>query len=99
MKIMTKNKLSQLDYGTISSYFDGDRFSAPNSDDSLRQINGERDWESWKEDTINRFGEVMIQLDKDAVWYDKVKILNKEFNKIRADYIKDKIADIDRYGD
>ena len=92
-----EGKLSQLDYGTISSYFDGNRFSAPNPDDSLRQINGERDWESWKESTIDRYGDVAIKLDKDAVWYDQVKILDKEFDKDKADYEKAKGAALDRW--
>ena len=87
-----QGNLSQLDYGTISSYFDGERFSAPNPDDSLRQINGESDWESWKERTMDRHGDVKIKLDKDAVWYDKVKILDPEFNKNKDDYIAGKAA-------
>ena len=91
-----EGKLSQLDYGTVSSYFDGERFSAPNPDDSLRQINGESDWESWKEKTIDRYGDVTIKLDKEAVWYDKVKILDPVFNKTKDNYIAGKAATLDK---
>lgn len=92
-----EGKLSQLDYGTVSSYFDGEKFSAPNPDDSLRQINGESDWESWKEKTIDRYGDVTIKLDKEAVWYDKVKILDPVFNKAKDNYITSKAATLDKW--
>ena len=92
-----EGKLSQLDYGTISSYFDGERFSAPNPDDSLRQINGEEDWEHWKEGILDRWGDVTIKLDKEAVWFSKVKILDTAFNKRKQDYTAAKAATLDQW--
>ena len=45
-------KLSDLTYDFLSGYFSDERFSAPNPDDSSRQINDEGDWESWKAKTM-----------------------------------------------
>ena len=41
----------------------------PNPDDSLRRINGEWDWNSWKQNTIDRYGDVDVELDNTAVWF------------------------------
>jgi len=90
-----KDKLSQINYDTISSYFNGKRFSAPNPDDSLRQINDERDWNDWKEGTIKKWGDVEVKLDNTAVWFDQVKILDTAFSKRKADYTNSKAAWLD----
>ena len=92
-----EGKLSQLDYGTISSYFDGEPFSAPNTDDSLTKIFNEENWERWKSYILDKFGDVGIKLDKDAVWYDKVKIIDPAFNKRRQDYSDAKARTIDQW--
>lgn len=90
-----EDKLSQLDYNTVSTYFNGKIFSAPNPDDSQRQINGERDWNDWKEGTLEKWGDIEIKLDNTAVWYDQVKILDPAFNKRKTDSISNKAAWLD----
>lgn len=92
-----KAKLSDLDYNILDNYFNNEKFSAPNPDDSLRQINGESDWESWKERTIDRYGDVDVEIDNTLVWYDQIKILDKEFEGDKEGYIKSKAAALDNW--
>ena len=94
---VVKQKLSQLDYKFLNSYFEAEKFSAPNPDDSLRSINNERDWNSWKDDTIDRFGDVEVQLNKDAVWFDQFKIIDTKFMKDKENYIQAKGAALDKW--
>ena len=90
-----KEKLSKVDFDMISSYFNNKKFSAPHPDDSLRQINGERDWNDWKEGTLKRWGDVNIKLDNTAVWFDQVKILDPAFNKRKTDSTNNKASWLD----
>ena len=94
---VVKQKLSQLDYKFLNSYFNAEKFSAPNPDDSLRSINNERDWNSWKDDTIDRFGDVQVELNKDAVWFDQFKIIDTKFMKDKENYIQAKGAALDKW--
>ena len=89
-------KLSDLTYDFLSGYFSDERFSAPNPDDSSRQINDEGDWESWKAKTMDRYGDVKVKLDNTAVWYDKIQILDPEFQGDKDSYIQGKAAALDK---
>jgi len=89
-------KLSDLTYDFLSGYFSDERFSAPNPDDSSRQINDEEDWESWKAKTMDRYGDVEVKLDNTAVWYDKIQILDPEFKGDKDSYIQGKAAALDK---
>ena len=79
-------KLSKLDYKFLNSYFDAEKFSAPNPDDSLRQINNERDWDQWKAGTLEKYGDVDVELNKDEAWFSKFKIIDTEFMKDKKSY-------------
>ena len=92
-----KAKLSDLDYDILNNYFNNEKFNAPNPDDSLRQINGESDWESWKERTIDRYGDVDVEIDNTLVWYDQFKILDKEFIDDKEGYTRSKAAALDNW--
>ena len=92
-----KAKLSDLDYNILDNYFNNEKFNAPNPDDSLRQINSESDWESWKERTIDRYGDVDVEIDNTLVWYDQFKILDKEFVDDKEGYTKSKAAALDNW--
>ena len=91
-----KGKLSDIKYDFLTSYFNGETFHAPNPDDSSRQINDERDWDSWKEGVMKDYGDVSIKLDNTAVWYDRIKILDKGFEDDKDSYVKGKAAFLDR---
>ena len=81
-----KQKLSKLDYKFLNSYFDAEKFSAPNPNDSLRQINNERDWDQWKAGTLEKYGDVDVELNKDEAWFSKFKIIDTEFMKDKKSY-------------
>jgi hypothetical protein len=44
-----------------------------------RRIKHEDSFENWKKDTMDKYGDVKIQLNPNAVWYDNIKILDDEF--------------------
>ena len=87
-----KANLSDLSYDILTNYFNDERFNAPNPDDSSRQINYEGDWEDWKEKTMDRFGDVEVELDNTKVWYDQFKILDSKFIKDRDESINAKAS-------
>lgn len=85
-----KEKLSKIDYDFLTSYFNGEEFFTPNSDDSSRKILSKNDWVDWKQSILDRYGNVEIELDNTAVWYDQVKILSSQFIKNKKNYSKGK---------
>lgn len=92
-----KAKLSDLDYDIVNNYFNDEKFSAPNPDDSLTSIISDSSWENWKERTIDRYGDVDVEIDNTLVWYDQFKILDKEFIDDKEGYTKAKGAALDRW--
>jgi hypothetical protein len=94
---VVKQKLSKLDYKFLNSYFEAEKFSAPNPDDSLRQINNERDWDSWKAGTMEKYGDVDVELNKDEAWFSKFKIIDTEFMKDKKSYTDAKGRALDNW--
>tara|TARA_B100000575_G_C22862847_1_gene504072 strand:+ start:83 stop:463 length:381 start_codon:yes stop_codon:yes gene_type:complete len=92
-----KAKLSDINYDILTNYFNDEEFNAPNPDDSSRQINRESDWESWKKETMDRYGDVEVKLDNTLVWYDQFKIIDKEFINDKEGYTKSKAAALDNW--
>jgi len=92
-----KAKLSDLNYDILNNYFNGEKFSAPNPDDSLRSINSESSWESWKEKTMSEYGDVDVEIDNTLVWFDQFKILDKKFLDDEEEYTKLKGAALDNW--
>tara|TARA_B100000963_G_scaffold360374_1_gene391044 strand:+ start:1458 stop:1838 length:381 start_codon:yes stop_codon:yes gene_type:complete len=92
-----KAKLSDINYDILTNYFNDEEFNAPNPDDSSRQINRESDWESWKKETMDRYGDVEVKLDNTLEWYDQFKIIDKEFINDKEGYIKSKAAALDNW--
>ena len=61
--------------------------SMPNSDDSQRIINNEDALNNYKDRMIKVWGEVMVQLNpEDEVWFDRVKIIDVNFQDARRRY-------------
>ena len=92
-----KAKLSDINYDILTNYFNDEEFNAPNPDDSSRQINRESDWESWKKETMDRYGDVEVKLDNTLEWYDQFKIIDKEFINDKEGYTKSKAAALDNW--
>lgn len=61
--------------------------SMPNSDDSQRIINNEDALTHYKDRMTELWGDVMVQLNpEDEVWFDRVKIIDVNFQDARRRY-------------
>ena len=85
-----KAKLSDLEYNFLTSYFENERFNAPNPDDSSRTIYSIGQWEDWKDGIMKRFGDVDIELDNTLNSFDQFKIIDKDFLDDAESYIRAK---------
>ena len=64
-----------------------DSVGFPNPDDSLTRIGDLSSFESWKDKTLSRYGNVQINLSPESdEWFNKVKVLDDKFNKDKEDY-------------
>jgi len=90
--------LDELTLDIVRQFFPEGEVSFPNPDDSSRLVRNERDLEDWKSETKNRFGNIKVFFDPNAVWYDQVQIKDKEFNKDKEMSIQAKAAAMAKYG-
>ena len=88
--------LDELTIDIVRQFFPEGEVASPNPNDSSRMVRNERDLEDWKSETKNRFGNIRVFFDPNAVWYDQVKIKDKEFNKDKEMSIQAKAAFLDR---
>ena len=88
--------LDELTIDVVRQFFHEGEVSFPYPNDSSRLVRNERDLEDWKSETKNRFGNIRVFFDPNAVWYDQVKIKDKEFNKDKEMSIQAKAAFLDR---
>ena len=96
---VSRIKLADLDFDAVNYIFGGnlgygmdkDSVSFPNPNDSLRGVRVKSDFDSWKEETMDRYGNIEIELDPNAdSWFEKVNINDKEFVADKEDYIQAK---------
>ena len=88
---VSKIKLSDLDYDAVEYIFGDSSISFPKPSDEMRGVRNESDLEDWKEETMERYGDVEVELDPNAsAWFNKVKINDKKFNDDKADYVQAK---------
>ncbi len=87
-------KPSTSEYGTFFDSYDSIKF--PNPDDSSTVINGANMFDSWKAQTLEKYGNVDIEFDPNAVWFDKVKIIDDKFSKEKETFIRGKQSFLDR---
>ena len=88
--------LDELTIDIVRQFFPEGEVAFPNPNDSSRMVRNERDLEDWKSETKNRFGNIRVFFDPNAVWYDQVKIKDKEFNKDKEMSTQAKAAFLDR---
>ena len=88
--------LDELTIDIVRQFFPKGEVSFPYPNDSSRLVRNERDLEDWKSETKNRFGNIRVFFDPNAVWYDQVQIKDKTFNKDKEDSIQAKASWIDR---
>ena len=102
---VSRIKLADLDFDAVNYIFGGnlgygmdkDSVSFPNPNDSLRGVRVKSDFDSWKEETMDRYGNIEIELDPGAdSWFEKVNIDDKVFVKDKEDYTKGKSRALQR---
>lgn len=91
-----KAKLSTLTYDTVAMHLGTQSFHGPLPSDALRSIGNEATWENWKAETIDTWGDVEVELNPTAYWFDKIKVLDPAFNKRKDDYSASKGAWLDK---
>jgi SHS2 domain-containing protein len=75
------------------SYTDAINF--PNPDDSLTTINNRGAFNYWKNNTLERYGDVELEFNPEAVWFDRVKLIDDKFKQDKEQYTKAKQAWMD----
>ncbi len=96
---VSRVKLADLDFDDVNYIFGGnlgygmdkDSVSFPKPSDEMRGVRVKSDFDSWKEETMDRYGNVEVELDPNAdSWFNKVKINDKVFIKDKEDYTQAK---------
>ena len=90
--------LDELTIDIVRQFFPEGEVSFPYPNDSSRLVRNERDLEDWKSTTKNRFGNVRVFFDPNAVWYDQVQIKDETFIKDKETSIQAKAAAMDKWG-
>lgn len=94
--------LSKLTFDQIAEIFPKDMefggVSFPLGGDTLLKIRDESDLEAWKSKTMKKYGDVEIKLDPNAVWFNKVQILDTKFTQDQNQAIQSKADTLDRWG-
>ena len=90
--------LDELTIDIVRQFFPEGEVAFPNPNDSSRMVRNERDLEDWKSETKNRFGNVKVFFDPNAVWYDQVQIKDEKFIKDKETSIQAKAATLDKFG-
>ena len=89
--------LDKLTFDIVRQFFPKEREIAfPNADDTSRLVSNERDLEDWKSETKNRFGNIKVFFDPNAVWYDQVQIKDEKFSKDKETSIQAKASFLDK---
>tara|TARA_Y100000389_G_scaffold135643_1_gene133162 strand:+ start:5026 stop:7101 length:2076 start_codon:yes stop_codon:yes gene_type:complete len=76
-------------------YSYADTINFPNPDDSLTTINNKGTFNYWKNKTLERYGDVELEFNPEAVWFDRVKLIDDKFKQDKERHSKVKQAWID----
>lgn len=91
--------LSELTYEKVSEVIGSKHFNMHyDSSDALRSINSEDAFNYTKEEFMERFGDVKIQLNKSAYWFDVFYVLDDNWRNSNDEYCRLKGAWCDKYG-
>ena len=72
-----------------------DAITFPNPNDSQTSVSHRNGFNSWKDNTLERYGDVELEFDPDAVWFDRVKLIDDEFSKDKEQFNKSKQSFLD----
>ena len=97
--------INDLTFNLVKSMFPnigsgyGSSVSFPNPDDSSRSVSNEDDLESWKAQTIDKYGNVNLKIDTEASSpWEKVQVLDDKFRDDKQSYIDGKAATLKNWG-
>ena len=76
-----KKNLKDVEWHNISNTFPGGVYM-PNANNTLQKIDSQSSLDNYKNEIINKFGEVDILVNKDGEIYNKIKIISDEFDKV-----------------
>lgn len=80
--------------GKEGPYYE-DSVAFPIDGDTSDKISDLSEFETWKKNTLRKFGnDTIILLDPDAKWFDKVKIQSDKFNKLVNTTIRAKASNL-----
>jgi len=92
-------KISTLSFQKICNTLGADHFSMHyDCSDALRSINSDKSFEDVKNTLVNQYGDVEIEINPSAYWFDKVKIIDENWKKAQDEYISSKAAWCSKYG-
>jgi hypothetical protein len=81
-------KLSELTFDEIMSILgEKDHFNMHyDESDAMRHIGNEASFEQAKKQLMDKFGDVMMSINPEAEWFDKVKIEDEDWKRAEAEY-------------
>lgn len=85
-------KLSELTFDEIMSILgEKDHFNMHyDESDAMRHIGNEASFEQAKKQLMDKFGDVMMSINPEAEWFDKVKIEDEDWKRAEAEYDREK---------
>ena len=96
---MIQSKISNFTFEDITRELGKGNFSMPvDTSDALRSCPNEYQFERAKKELMDRYGDVVVTIDKDQPWYDQVKVVDKKFIEMQNDYMRGKAAWCAKYG-
>lgn len=92
-------KINSLSYQEICDKLGSNHFSMHyDCSDALRSIDSEEDFESARSILVKLYGDVEVEINPSAYWFDKVKILDENWQKAQDEYISSKAEWCSKYG-
>jgi uncharacterized coiled-coil DUF342 family protein len=76
-----KTNLKKMEWAQLSELFPEGVYM-PNANNTLQKIDSQSSLDNYKNEIINKFGEVDILVNKDGEIYNKIKIISDEFDKV-----------------
>ena len=91
-------KLSELTYSYLQSVGLGRAYIHTDRTDCLRQFDCKSQFECAKADLMRLYGDVTIEVNPDAIWYDRIKIVDSNWQTDHDGFCRMKAAWCKQYG-
>ena len=91
-------KLSQLTYKYLQSIGLSMAHIHTDASDGLRQFCGQEQFDRAKQALFEKYGDVTIEVNPKADWYDRIKIVDEKWQADFDKFCRDKAAWCSKYG-